>query len=69
MLRGYTWRKEQQEDMLAYFTAGVMNLFGRALVQPITPAELVAPIRQNEKSEERANDEAYLRETFKALLK
>ena len=55
--------------MLAYFTAGIMNLFGKSLAQPITPAELVAPIRQSEKSEERASDEAYLSETFKELLK
>ena len=69
MLQGYTWRKEQQEDLLAYFTAGIMNLFGKSLVQLITPAELVAPIRQNETSEERTRDEVYLRETFKELLK
>lgn len=69
LLQGYTWRKEQQEELLAYFTAGIMNLFGRSLVQPITPEELISPIRNPGENEDRVRDEVYLRETFKELLK
>jgi hypothetical protein len=67
MLQGCFWRKEQQENLFAYFTCGLMNLFGKSLVAPISPKDLLEPIR-NTKAARKATDEEYLREQFKHVL-
>jgi hypothetical protein len=64
LLEGYIWRKERQEELFAYFTCNIMNT---ALVKPISPTDLLNPIRENPE-EKRKSDEEYLREQFKAVL-
>ncbi len=67
LLQGYSWRQTQQENMLAYFVCQLMNIEGKYLVQPITVADLLEPIRGGRR-QQRDDDEDYLRDRFKDIL-
>ena len=64
LLEGYRWRKESNEDMMAYFTSWLMNIH---LKEPIGPAELLKPLREQHEEKKQA-DEEYLLEAFKGVL-
>lgn len=67
MLDGYAWRREQQENLLAYFTVSLMNLEGKYLKEPMTVADLLEPIR-GVKREQREEDERIIEEEFREIL-
>lgn len=67
LLEGYSWRRRQQENMIAYFVCQLMNIEGKYLAQPIGVADLLEPIR-GERKQKRNEDEEYLREQFKDIL-
>lgn len=67
MLKGCSWRKEQQENMFAYFACNLMNLFGKSLTSPIRPKDLLDPIRDTQ-AIKKETDEEYLKERFKHVL-
>jgi len=66
MLEGYIWRQESKENMFAYFTAQLMNLEGKSLINPIGPLELLKPLREKpeDKIEQKKTDEEHLKEVF-----
>jgi hypothetical protein len=68
LLEGYSWRRRQQENMIAYFVCQLMNIEGKYLAQPIGVADLLEPIR-GERKQKRNEDEEYLREQFKDILR
>ena len=65
---GYRWRQEQQEDMTAYFVCQLMNISGKSLKRAITPKELLSPIREPAKNQDRKRDEEYLKRQFRHAL-
>ena len=67
LLEGYSWRRRQQEDMLAYFACQLMNIEGKYLSSPISVADLLEPIR-GERKQKRSADEDYLLEQFKHII-
>lgn len=64
MLKGYQWRQEQQENTLAFFVCHLMNISGKSLKWDMTPQELLKPLRRHQVKQNRAEDEAALREQF-----
>ena len=64
MMDGYKFRQEQQENVLAYFVAGLMNIEGKSLKRSMTPADLLKPLRPALTIEKRREDADYLREKF-----
>jgi hypothetical protein len=64
LMKGYSWRKEEQENMFAFFTAYIMNV---QLSKPITAANLLEPIRGTQ-TDKRKSDIEYLQEKFKHVL-
>ena len=64
MMDGYKFRQEQQENILAYFVAGLMNIEGKSLKRNMTPADLLKPLRPGMAIEKRREDAGYLREKF-----
>lgn len=67
ILAGYKWRKEDDENLKAYFVCQIMNLMGKYLKEPITVTELLRPLREDPE-QKRKDDEAYIKETFKEIL-
>jgi hypothetical protein len=61
LLEGYKWRREQDEDMQAYFTAQAMSVHTK---RPVQPKDLLKPLRQTKKQRSKDDDEKYLREKF-----
>lgn len=61
---GYIWRKENNENMLAFFVCNLMNIEGKSLKQPITPSQILKPLRQPEIRKTKSKDEEYLRKQF-----
>jgi len=61
-LEGYKWRQENDQNMMAYFTACQMSVHTK---KPVSPKELLKPFRQTTKQCSRKDDEEYLREKFK----
>lgn len=59
---GYRWRQEQQENLMAYFVSGLMNVSGKKLKRLITSEDLIKPLRQPVRN--RKQDEEYLMEQF-----
>ena len=56
--------------MLAYFVCQLMNVSGKSLVNPISPKELLEPVRGGTVAvERRKQDEEYLAKTFKDALR
>lgn len=53
------------ENMTAYFVCQLMNVSGKALKHSITPKRLLEPLRKPVKKQNKADDEAYLKEQFK----
>lgn len=69
MWEGYKWRKKDKEDIQAYFVCHLMNIEGKVLKNPISPAELLKPIREPVNQEEKKkDDEECLKEQFKWAL-
>jgi hypothetical protein len=69
LLEGYTWRRTQQESLLAYFVCHLLNVEGKSLTAPIGVADLLEPLRGKPKqTQKRAEDEAYLLNEFKDIL-
>ena len=64
MMEGYKFRQEQQENILAYFVSGLMNVEGKSLKKNITPFELLKPLRPDKNEATRKDDAGYLREQF-----
>jgi len=64
LLEGYNWRQERQEALMAYFVCNLMNVAGKALKRPITPKQLLKPLREKKKPRDRKQDEQYLKELF-----
>jgi hypothetical protein len=62
---GYQWRKKQRETEAAYW---VHRIAVHLVKKPMTPEELLRPLRQEEAKQNRVADEQYLRETFKNRL-
>jgi hypothetical protein len=67
LVEGYNWRKKDKEDIMAFFVCRLMNIEGRYLKDPISPAELLEPIRGNVE-EKKKTDKEYLQEKFKKVL-
>lgn len=65
LLKGYDWRKTDQENTFAFFTAYLMNIH---LKDRVSPADLLEPIRGIQ-ANKRKDDIAYLQEKFKHVLK
>jgi len=63
MWDGYQWRREQEENQLAYFTAAMMSVHVK-----VSQAELLKPLREPIKENSKTDDEAYLKERFKKIL-
>lgn len=61
---GYKWRKENNENILAFFTCHLMNIEGKSLKQPITPSKILKQLRQPEVKKSKSKDEEYLRKQF-----
>lgn len=61
MWDGYLWRKENEEDRLAYFTAAAMSVHTK---NPVLPKDLLEPLRENVKQQTKKEDEEYLKEIF-----
>lgn len=61
LLEGYRWRQEQEENKTAYFTAASMSVHTK---RPVSPKDLIKPLRQTKKPRNKAEDEQYLREVF-----
>lgn len=61
---GYLWRQEQQESLAAYFVCQLMNVSGKSLKRRLTPKELLKPLRQPVKKQDRQADEEYLKQLF-----
>jgi len=66
---GYIWRKENNEDITAYFVCHIMNLIGKSLKRNITPKDLLKPLRREKVKEARKEESVKLKETFKNRLK
>lgn len=64
LLEGYKWRQEQQENILAYFVSGLMNVEGKSLKRNVTPADLLKPLRPGTPTNNRQEDADYLQEKF-----
>ncbi len=64
MYEGYGWRREYQEDLLAYFVSNLMNIEGKCLKRSILPSELLSPLRKHSEEKNKEDEEQYLRETF-----
>jgi len=62
---GYKWRQEQEENRLAYFTACQMSVHTS---KPVSPKDLLKPLRQTVKQRDRKDDEEYFKEKFKNAL-
>ena len=62
-------RKEERENINAYFTCQILNTIERGLKHPITPAELLKPLREPQKKKDPQREKKYLEEKFKHLLK
>jgi hypothetical protein len=63
---GYIWRHEQEENMMAYFTACQMSVHTK---RPVSPADLLKPLRKNKDKRNKKADKEYLKEKFKDILK
>lgn len=59
---GYIWRKEQEENKLAYFTAAAMSVHTK---NPVQPKDILEPLREDQIKKAKTKDEEYLREIFK----
>jgi hypothetical protein len=62
---GYRWRKEQSENMQAYFTSCAMSVHTK---KPVQPKDLLKSIRKSPAKHNKKQDESYLREMFKKAL-
>jgi hypothetical protein len=58
---GYIWRQEQEENRLAYFTACQMSVHTS---KPVSPKDLLKPLRQKVKIRSKSDDAEYLRKQF-----
>jgi len=58
---GYIWRKEQEENQLAYFTAAMMSVH---TARPVSPKDLIDPLRMTVKTRSKTDDEAHLKKVF-----
>ncbi len=61
---GYKWRRDRDESMTAYFVCQLMNISGKSLKRRLTPKELLKPLRQPVKKQDRKADEDYLKQQF-----
>jgi hypothetical protein len=68
MWDGYLWRQEQEENRIAYFVCSLMNVEGKSLKRPMTPKQLLEPIRKPKVKRDKKQDEEYLKELFKNTL-
>jgi hypothetical protein len=68
MLDGQGWRNRDKENMFAYFTCHLMNLEGKVLKEPISPADLLKPLR-DQPEEKKRTTVAELMEKFKGVLR
>lgn len=64
LYEGYTWRKEQQENLSAYFVCSLLNVSGKSLKHAMSAKELLKPIRGEKKQ-----DRAKAREDMEELKK
>jgi len=58
---GYIWRKEQEENQLAYFTAAMMSVHTS---RPVSPKYLINPLRNPVKTRSKTDNEAHLKKVF-----
>lgn len=68
LIEGYIWRKKEAENKTAYFLAHLINAQG-TLKKPVTPKDLLAPLRPDEIRDKRKEDAEYLRKLFPNDLK
>ena len=65
MWDGCNWRREQEENKWAYFTASMMSVH---TTRPVSQADLLKPLREPVKKNSKTDDDTYLRERFKGVL-
>lgn len=65
-IEGYKWRKEDTENMLAYFTAASMSVH---TTKPISPRELLEPLRKVQKPVDKEEEKRNLKKAFKGILR
>lgn len=65
---GYKWRQEEEENRCAYFVSHLINIEGKSVKKPVTPADILKPLRQNEVKQNKSEDAKYLQQLFKNRL-
>ncbi len=69
MQEGYNWRKENNEDMIAYFVCHILNISGKSVSKNIEPKDLTKPIRKKVNKNFDVNEEKRLiEEEFAEIL-